>query len=82
MEREQALQIVKPQLTEHRYQHTLGVMETAIKLAGKYGADTKCLQMQCLQTLARNFLNFKIKINKNSSSNSVVWEESIFFSYL
>lgn len=41
MEREKALQIVKEQLTEHRYQHTLGVMETAIQLAEKYGANPK-----------------------------------------
>lgn len=32
MKREKALKIVKEQLTEHRFQHTLGVMETAIKL--------------------------------------------------
>jgi predicted HD superfamily hydrolase involved in NAD metabolism len=48
MEREQALQIVKPQLTEHRYQHTLGVMETAIKLAGKYGADIKKAELAAI----------------------------------
>ncbi|PLS01221.1 bis(5'-nucleosyl)-tetraphosphatase (symmetrical) YqeK [Neobacillus cucumis] len=41
MEREKALDLVKVQLTEHRYQHTLGVMETAITLAEKYGADVK-----------------------------------------
>ncbi|WHX99387.1 bis(5'-nucleosyl)-tetraphosphatase (symmetrical) YqeK [Neobacillus sp. DY30] len=41
MEREKALKIVKEQLTDHRYQHTLGVMETAIALAQKYGADEK-----------------------------------------
>ncbi|ULT55744.1 bis(5'-nucleosyl)-tetraphosphatase (symmetrical) YqeK [Neobacillus drentensis] len=41
MERQKALDIVKVQLTEHRYQHTLGVMETAISLAEKYGADVK-----------------------------------------
>jgi len=41
MERQKALDIVKLQLTEHRYQHTLGVMETAISLAEKYGADVK-----------------------------------------
>ncbi|AZB43697.1 HD domain-containing protein [Bacillus sp. FJAT-42376] len=41
MERNQALELVKEQLTDHRYQHTLGVMETAIELAGKYGADVK-----------------------------------------
>jgi predicted HD superfamily hydrolase involved in NAD metabolism len=41
MEREQALNLVKLQLTEHRYQHTLGVMETAIILAEQYGVDSK-----------------------------------------
>ncbi|MBO8172927.1 MAG: bis(5'-nucleosyl)-tetraphosphatase (symmetrical) YqeK [Bacillaceae bacterium] len=34
------LEKVKEQLTEPRYQHTLGVMETAVKLAERYGADT------------------------------------------
>jgi predicted HD superfamily hydrolase involved in NAD metabolism len=41
MERDEALKLVKQQLTEHRYQHTLGVMETAIALAKQYGADEK-----------------------------------------
>ncbi|WML40630.1 bis(5'-nucleosyl)-tetraphosphatase (symmetrical) YqeK [Neobacillus sp. OS1-2] len=41
MEREKALELVKKQLTAHRYQHTLGVMETAITLAIQYGADEK-----------------------------------------
>ncbi|MGG3563789.1 bis(5'-nucleosyl)-tetraphosphatase (symmetrical) YqeK [Neobacillus rhizosphaerae] len=41
MEREKALQLVKVQLTEHRYQHTIGVMETAITLAKRFGADEK-----------------------------------------
>ncbi|WP_066064024.1 bis(5'-nucleosyl)-tetraphosphatase (symmetrical) YqeK [Neobacillus soli] len=39
MERDVALKLVKVQLTEHRYQHTLGVMETAITLAKLYGVD-------------------------------------------
>lgn len=48
MEREEALKIVKEQLTEHRYQHTLGVMETAIHLAGKYGADKKKAELAAI----------------------------------
>jgi predicted HD superfamily hydrolase involved in NAD metabolism len=39
MNRETALSLVKSQMTEHRYQHTLGVVETSIKLANQYGAD-------------------------------------------
>ncbi|NQD66618.1 HD domain-containing protein [Bacillus haikouensis] len=41
MDRDTALEMVKEQLTEHRYVHTCGVMETAIMLARKYGADEK-----------------------------------------
>lgn len=33
MNREEALACVKQQLTEHRYIHTIGVMNTAIELA-------------------------------------------------
>jgi predicted HD superfamily hydrolase involved in NAD metabolism len=39
MKRDKALEIVKEQITEHRYQHTLGVMETAIKLAKRYDGN-------------------------------------------
>jgi predicted HD superfamily hydrolase involved in NAD metabolism len=41
MDRKQALQIVKKQLTEHRYIHTLGVLETSLNLAEQYGANLK-----------------------------------------
>lgn len=41
MNREKALEIVKKQITDHRYEHTVGVMETAIRLAKKFGADEK-----------------------------------------
>lgn len=41
MEREEALNIVKKQLTEHRYVHTLGVAETAVILAKLYGVNEK-----------------------------------------
>lgn len=39
MDRAEALKIVKKQLTEHRYVHTIGVMETAITLAKRFGSD-------------------------------------------
>lgn len=48
MEREEALRLVKGQLTEHRYQHTLGVMETAIQLAEKYAADVKKAELAAI----------------------------------
>ena len=48
MERNEALKIVKEQLTEHRYQHTLGVMETAISLAKQYGANEKKAELAAI----------------------------------
>ncbi|MBM7691837.1 putative HD superfamily hydrolase involved in NAD metabolism [Peribacillus deserti] len=39
MNRDRALELVKKQITEQRYKHTLGVVESAIWLADKYGAD-------------------------------------------
>lgn len=41
MNRELALAKVKEQLTPERYEHTIGVMETAIYLAKRYGANEK-----------------------------------------
>jgi predicted HD superfamily hydrolase involved in NAD metabolism len=48
MNRDKALAIVKEQLTEHRFLHTIGVMETAIKLAEKYGADEKKAELAAI----------------------------------
>jgi predicted HD superfamily hydrolase involved in NAD metabolism len=48
MEREQALTIVKKQLTEHRFQHTLGVTDTAIILAKQYGVDEKKAELAAI----------------------------------
>jgi predicted HD superfamily hydrolase involved in NAD metabolism len=48
MEREKALEIVKEQLTEHRYQHTMGVVESAITLAEQYGANVKQAELAAI----------------------------------
>ncbi|WHY65783.1 bis(5'-nucleosyl)-tetraphosphatase (symmetrical) YqeK [Neobacillus sp. SuZ13] len=48
MEREAALKLVKKQLTDHRYQHTLGVMETAIVLAKQYGGDEQKAELAAI----------------------------------
>lgn len=48
MERERALRIVKQQITEHRYLHTLGVADTAILLAGQYGADQQKAELAAI----------------------------------
>ena len=41
MNKEQALLEVKSHLPEKRYQHTLGVVESAIELANRYGVDSE-----------------------------------------
>ncbi|TYS19539.1 HD domain-containing protein [Rossellomorea vietnamensis] len=48
MDRDQALDLVRAQLTEHRYLHTLGVMETAIELAERYNADRDKAEMAAI----------------------------------
>ncbi|MBB6445954.1 bis(5'-nucleosyl)-tetraphosphatase (symmetrical) YqeK [Bacillus benzoevorans] len=48
MKREKALDIVKKQLTKHRYEHTLGVMDTAVYLAEKYGVDRKKAELAAI----------------------------------
>ncbi|OLN23422.1 phosphohydrolase [Domibacillus antri] len=48
MERNDALQIVKKHLTDKRYEHTLGVMETAVHLAETYGADVKKAELAAI----------------------------------
>jgi len=39
MRREELIEAVSRQMPAKRWTHTLGVMETAVKLAGRYGAD-------------------------------------------
>lgn len=48
MDRQKALNLVKGQITEKRYEHTLGVMETAIQLAEKYGADVNKAELAAI----------------------------------
>jgi predicted HD superfamily hydrolase involved in NAD metabolism len=48
MNREKALSIVKKQLTDHRYLHTVGVMETAIELAKLYQGDQQKAELAAI----------------------------------
>src|SRR5690554_6309088 len=41
MERDDYLAAIRPRMNEKRYIHTIGVMQTAINLAEKYGANVK-----------------------------------------
>lgn len=48
MNREKALRLVKEQLTERRYIHTIGVMETAIELAERFGVDVEKAELAAI----------------------------------
>lgn len=48
MNRNEALQLVKVQITEKRYVHTLGVAETAVQLAKRFGADVKKAELAAI----------------------------------
>lgn len=48
MERSKALELVKKQLTDKRYVHTLGVLETAVLLANQYGADASKAELAAI----------------------------------
>lgn len=48
MNREKALRLVKEQLTERRFVHTIGVMETAIELAERYGVDEEKAELAAI----------------------------------
>lgn len=48
MEREVALKLVAEQITERRYVHTLGVMQTAIQLANRFGDDPKKAELAAI----------------------------------
>lgn len=48
MNQSEALKIVQEQLPEKRYKHTVGVMETAITLAKKFGVDEKKAELAAI----------------------------------
>jgi len=48
MNREKALRLVREQLTERRYIHTIGVMEAAIELAERYGVDKEKAELAAI----------------------------------
>lgn len=48
MDRAKALALVKEQLTDKRYDHTVGVMETAVQLAEKYGVDSRKAELAAI----------------------------------
>ncbi|MBU8905612.1 bis(5'-nucleosyl)-tetraphosphatase (symmetrical) YqeK [Desertibacillus haloalkaliphilus] len=75
MERSVALETVKEHLTEHRYEHTIGVMETAIQLAEKYGANVAQAE---LAAIFHDYAKFRPK----DEMKSIILKEHLRQDYL
>ncbi|HYK73072.1 MAG TPA: bis(5'-nucleosyl)-tetraphosphatase (symmetrical) YqeK [Pseudoneobacillus sp.] len=82
MDRNKALEIVKKQLTEHRYIHTIGVMETAIVLANQYHSDSKKAE---LAAIFHDYAKFRPKeemkniiLDKNLGSDLLLYNQELW----
>ncbi|WP_312093294.1 bis(5'-nucleosyl)-tetraphosphatase (symmetrical) YqeK [Niallia sp.] len=82
MNREEALRIVKEQITEKRYIHTIGVMETAIKLATKYGGNVEKAE---LAAIFHDYAKFrskdemkKIIVGQNMDPNLLLFHSELW----
>lgn len=70
---------LKSTLKENRYKHTLGVAETAIKLAEKYGCDKDkaetaallhdCAKYMSSETILRKCIDYNIPITDSERNN-------------
>ncbi|QOR65605.1 bis(5'-nucleosyl)-tetraphosphatase (symmetrical) YqeK [Cytobacillus suaedae] len=70
MEQREALEIVRKQLTEHRFTHTIGVMETAISLAKRYGVDEKKAE---ISAIFHDYAKFRPK----DEMRSIIYEQKM-----
>ncbi|WP_108669578.1 bis(5'-nucleosyl)-tetraphosphatase (symmetrical) YqeK [Peribacillus acanthi] len=82
MNREAALSLVKSQMTEHRYHHTLGVVETSIWLATLYGANPVKAE---LAAIFHDYAKFRSKeemkeiiISQGMSKNLLEYNEELW----
>nr|WP_106780042.1 bis(5'-nucleosyl)-tetraphosphatase (symmetrical) YqeK [Lysinibacillus timonensis] len=81
MGRDEYLQAIKPRMPEKRYIHTIGVMETAIYLAEKYGEDKEAAETAAiLHDIAKysdeNWMNQIIK-EHNLETRLIGWGSEI-----
>ncbi|OIJ16666.1 phosphohydrolase [Anaerobacillus alkalilacustris] len=81
MEKDKALCIVKEKLPNKRYVHTLGVLETAVNLAQKYGVDQKKVE---LAAVFHDYAKFRpidemkqIVVNENMDDALLLYGEEL-----
>ncbi|RSL31546.1 HD domain-containing protein [Salibacterium salarium] len=77
MDRKEALELVKPHLTEHRYVHTLGVRDTALKLAEKEGIDLDRVETAAI---FHDYAKFRPKEEMRQIIQSQHWDQK-FITY-
>lgn len=83
MDRETALKIVRPQLTEKRLDHSVRVTDTAVDLAKQFGADVKKAE---LAGIVHDYAKFRpldemkgiIERNDNINSDLVNYGEALW----
>ncbi len=69
--RQHFLDIVRPHLTEHRYTHTIGVLQTAVSLCAQYGGDQEVIETAAIlhdiakfwsgERLKESIIHYKLK---------------------
>ena len=82
-EKQQYIDIIKPMLTQKRFEHSLNVSEEAVKLAKKYGADTEKAELAgLLHDITKNasaeehlkiFSDFGIILNEIENGAEKLW---------
>ncbi len=82
MDRKRALQIVKKHLPEHRYTHTIGVTDTAIALARRYGGDEEKAE---LAGIFHDYAKYREKkemkdiiVNENMSKDLLLYSSELW----
>lgn len=81
MERVTLLAAIKPRMPEKRYIHTLGVMETAIELAGRYHEEPKKAEIAAIIHDVAKYADVKwmreIVVKYNLDARLVEWDAEI-----
>ena len=70
MDRETLLNYIRPRISEKRYMHTIGVMETAIELANRYGENPEKAEIAAI-------LHDVAKFEDEEAMRKIVREEGL-----
>jgi len=87
MTEQEIIEILRTRLNDHRFRHTLGVMETAEKLAEVYGADKKKARLagllhDCAKNIPADEAIEYCRQNRVFLKDICVYEPSLIHAYL